>query len=53
MSYLNIFSIIRPTQSGFRSGHSSKSALTLMAEKKLKAIKVVIITNMGQRQKSA
>ena len=38
MSYLNFFSIIHPTQSGFRPGHSTESALILMTEKWLKAI---------------
>ena len=38
MSYLNFFSIIHPSQSGFRPGHSTESALTLMTEKWLKAI---------------
>ena len=38
MSYLNFFSIIHPTQSGFRPGHSTESALILMTDKWLKAI---------------
>lgn len=38
ISYLNHFSMIHPTQSGFRSGHSTESALTLMTENWLKAL---------------
>ena len=38
MEYLNAFDLIHKSQSGFRAGHSTESALLLMTERWLKAI---------------
>ena len=38
MSYLNSFGVLHKYQSGFRSGHSTETALVLMTEGGLKAI---------------
>ena len=37
MNYLNTFDVLHKFQNGFRSGHSTKTALTLMTERWLKA----------------
>ena len=38
MNYLNTFDVLHKFQSGFRGGHSTETALTLMTERRLKAI---------------
>ena len=38
MEYLNTFDLIHKSQSGFRAGHSTESALLLMTERWLKAL---------------
>ena len=38
MNYLNTFDVLHKFQSGFRGGHSTETALTLMTERWLKAI---------------
>ena len=38
MEFLNKYDVLHQSQSGFRSGHSAETALTLMAERWLKAI---------------
>ena len=38
MNYPNTFGVLHKFQSGFRSGHSTETALTLMTERWLKAI---------------
>ena len=37
-SYLNDFEVIHQTQSGFRTRHSTDTALTLITENRLKAL---------------
>ena len=38
MNYLNTFDVLHTFQNGFRSGHSTETALTLKTERWLKAI---------------
>ena len=38
MEYLNTFDLIHKSQSGFRAGHSTETALSLMTERWLKAM---------------
>ena len=38
MSYLDSFDLIHNSQSGFRAGHSTETALLLMTERLLKAL---------------
>ena len=43
MEYLNDYDVLHRSQSGFRSGHCTETALTLMTECWLKAIMMVIL----------